>query len=152
MAKYPKRVTRKPLTPKQRKFIQGVISGKSQTDAAIEAYDTNSRASAASVGNAVMDMIAVKFPELMDKLGVNDERIVEVLNRGLDASTSYYSKSEKEMIEVADWHARLKAVDIALKLKSKYPKEKVESEHNYNFVITRGDQPVVTLEPPTPPE
>lgn len=132
------------MTNKQRVFIGEIAKGATLKDAALVAYDTN-EANASKMGHQVMNALEVSFPEALDRAGATDAKVAAVVMSALDATNTYYSKAKQDFIEGADWLARLKAADMIMKVKRHYPKEAVDVEHSYSFVVTRGDEPA-TLE------
>jgi len=97
MAKTPK------LTPKQAKFVRGIAEGKTNTDAALEAYDTDDYGSAASIATENLKKLdiqqAVEIARV--KLGITPERALKPIDDALNDD---------------DLEMRLKGSDRALKV------------------------------------
>jgi len=74
------------LTVKERKLIKGIAEGKTKKQAAIDAkYSPRSAGSIASETLRKPDVRAA-LVEAMEKAGITDTRIVEVMNEGLRAN------------------------------------------------------------------
>jgi hypothetical protein len=127
---------RRRMTEKERAFLREIAKGKTQTAAAMKAYDAKDEKSAAAIGSKTMTRISETWPELMDRY-FGDDKIAKVIGDAFRAKKSWYSKAKGDMVTEKDHMARLKAADMALKLKNKYPKEEVD--HNHQFVVTLGD-------------
>lgn len=136
------KVKKPSLTKKERALIVAMKKpGVNQTKAAAMVYDVSPR-NAAAMASQAMASIKRKFPEIMEEVGITDLRLAQKLSVALDAEAKYYSKAMGDFIHVPEWNARLKALDMALKLRSHYPKEEVD--HNVSFTITRGLEPIST--------
>ena len=67
------------------------------------------------------------FSEKMDARGITDEKLIEILKEEIEAKetkTFQYQGKVFDSDEKVAHEIRLRAVDMALKLKSKYPSEK----------------------------
>lgn len=74
------------LTVKQRRLVKGIVEGKSKKEAAIEA--NYSRRSAGQNANEALAIPKVKraIEIALEKAGLTDNRVAEVLNEGLQAN------------------------------------------------------------------
>jgi phage terminase small subunit len=80
-------MTKKPkLTPKQIKFVKGVAEGKSQTQAALEAYDTTSIDVAKNIGsdNLTKPNVREALDIAMVKLNLTPERALKPIDDALN--------------------------------------------------------------------
>lgn len=107
------------LTDKQRKLVKGVARGDSLGKAAREAgYSSTGNASVA------MSTIREKFPQLMNRLGLTDESLVnDYLRPGMTAhETEFFQKDGivTDEREVIAWPIRMRALDMAFNLKGSY--------------------------------
>ena len=99
------------LTVKERRFVIGVVEGKSKTQAVMESFDVSSRASAKAMQNALMqkDDIQIAIAELMEIYG---------LTRG------YRINKLKSHIDHLDPGISLKGLDMSFKLDGLFSPEK----------------------------
>ena len=111
-----KRILPKPqslekLSVKERRFVIGVVEGKSKTQAVMESFDVSSRASAKAMQNALMqkDDIRIAIAELMEIYG---------LTRG------YRINKLKSHIDHLDPGISLKGLDMSFKLDGLFSPEK----------------------------
>jgi len=111
-----KRILPKPqslekLSVKERRFVIGVVEGKSKTQAVMESFDVSSRASAKAMQNALMqkDDIQIAIAELMEIYG---------LTRG------YRINKLKSHIDHLDPGISLKGLDMSFKLDGLFSPEK----------------------------
>jgi len=81
--------TQKELTPKQRKYVKGVVEGKSKKQAALDAGYTESMA---QKPKDKIETPAVKaaFTELLEQAGVTDELLAQRIFEGLNAMESKF--------------------------------------------------------------
>lgn len=91
------------LTPKQAKFVRGIAEGKTNTDSALEAYDTDSYETAAVIATENLKkpnvQQAVELARV--KLGITPERALKPIDDALNSD---------------DLEMRLKGSDRALKI------------------------------------
>ena len=91
------------LTPKQAKFVRGIAEGKTNTDSALEAYDTDSYETAAVIAteNLKKPNVQQAVEVARVKLGITSERALKTINDALN---------------IEDLEMRLKGSDRALKI------------------------------------
>jgi hypothetical protein len=127
--------TRRP-TIKQKKFVKRVIETGNPTQAAMEVYATKKRVNARAIAHATMQNPGV---QILLKKYITDEEALQTLKEQLTATTI----KGKDDIEVSDNMARLKAVDITMKLKGAYPTDAVKLQlsgnNQINFIVSRMD-------------
>lgn len=137
-------------TIRERKFINAYIKSKGNaTQAYIEISPDCKEESARVLGHRWLQKVNISVEELLDKMGLTDIQLHQKLKEGLDA-TKVISvipfKPEKakpgtgdlpdadsktiDFIDVPDFNVRVRYLDMAYKLKDKYPaeKHKVEEE------------------------
>lgn len=121
---------RPPRTLKQRRWVKLYLQYNNATKAAVEAYGCD-EASAGQIGWENLQKL--DFTELLEEAGVTDSKIATVVKDGMEAnkviSANVYpdgktGKPVNDFIEVEDHPTRLKAAEIASKLKNKFPAEK----------------------------
>jgi len=138
----------KKRTLKQRKFINAYIKNKGNaTQAYLEISPDCKEESARVLGYRWLQKVNISVEELFDKMGMTDAYLNQKLNEGLDAtkvisvipippkevkpSTGDLPNANSkniEFIDVPDFNVRVKYLDMAYKLKDKYPTEKHKLE------------------------
>jgi hypothetical protein len=98
------------LTDKQKRFVLEKAEGKSNTDAAMVAFDVTSRDSAKALGHTTMKDpdIQKAISEIMADEGLTRRHIVKKL---------------KDLVDHPDGHISAKGIDMSSKLMDLYPKE-----------------------------
>jgi phage terminase small subunit len=91
------------LTTKQAKFVKGIAQGKTNTDSALEAYDTNSYETAAVIATENL-----KKPNIQDA--------IELARVKLNLTPERALKPIDDALNDDDLEMRLKGSDRALKL------------------------------------
>jgi hypothetical protein len=112
----------KQLTPRQIAFAVNVLQGTSITEAARRAGYPEKDLSQS--GNQAPQAIRLSAPGLMDRLGLTERVLIEEhLAPLLAATTTRYFQAEGgvwQRREVTNVYARLKALDMAFKLRRSY--------------------------------
>lgn len=141
MAKVPK-AKRPPKTIKEKKFVKEYIATGNATESAMRVYDVSSRESANAIGSE--NLAKLSFSDLMDQTGITDERLSSKLQDLLEAQRTVSAIGGKDanagtvdFVDVPDNPVQLKALEIALKLKDKFPSTKTD--------ITSGGKPIPIL-------
>ena len=131
-------------TLRERKFISAYIENSGNATKAYMAINPDvSEESAAVLGYRMLRKVNITVSELLDEMGINDTVLNKKLEDGLDAnkvisviplipkkyqenSTDLPNANSKniEFIDVPDFSVRFKYLDMAYKLKDKYPAEK----------------------------
>ena len=120
------------LTPKQAKFAKAKAQGKNNTDAAMVAYNTTSRKSAARIGSELakkphvaqaIDKYRGRLLDAMDSEGLTPESIAQNLKAILKITP------EDKM----RWDIHLSALEKVIKLQDLYPKQSKEMNHRMVF-------------------
>jgi hypothetical protein len=98
------------LTDKQKKFVLAKTQGKSNTDAALEAFDVTNRDSAKSLGYNMMKNADVNkaIQELMAEEGLTRRHIIRRL---------------KDLVDHPDGHVAARGIDMSMKAMNAYPRE-----------------------------
>jgi len=131
-------------TLKQRRFIKAYIENNGNATQAYLAISPKTTAkNAREYGYRMLQKVDISVNELLDRMGATDAHIGSKIYEGMDA-TKVISviplKSKEgqenptdlpdansrniEFVDVPDFNVRVKYIDIALKLKGKYPSEK----------------------------
>ena len=129
--------TKKGLTPRERKLIQGVAAGKSIKASAIEAG--YSPKTGRESGSRALRNVTVRtaLDKLMDKVGLSDSKVLQA-HADLIAANKTVSvipvkgetegrgatSSSVEFVDVPDWQARAKGIDMAHKIRGRYIERK----------------------------
>lgn len=147
--------TKKGLTPRERKLIKGVAAGKSIKASAIEAG--YSPKTGRESGSRALRNVTVKtaLEKLMDKVGLSDAKVlqahadliaanktVSVIPAKGETEGRDASASSVEFVDVPDWQARAKGIDMAHKIKGRYVEKVVLSgEIRYHRVVSNVNAP-----------
>jgi hypothetical protein len=122
---------RPPETIKEKLFIKEYIATGNATEAAARVYDVTSRDSAKSIGNE--NLTKLDFSAVMEKHGISDDKLADVLQDGLEASRTISAIAGSEanggtvdFVDVPDHQTRHRFLETALKLKDRFPSSKVE--------------------------
>jgi hypothetical protein len=107
------------LTPRQVEFAKHLLESDTITEAARRAGYSDKNL--AQSGHQALKAIRLKMPELMDALGLSEKALIEKhLVPLLSATSTKFFQHEGRVTqkrEVADNDARLKALDMAFKLR-----------------------------------
>ena len=110
------------LTPRQIAFANHLLETGTITEAARRAGYSDKNLSQS--GHQALKAIRLRMPELMDDFGLTESALIEkYLVPLLSAKTTRYFQHQgmvKQKREVADNDARLKALDMAFRLKGVY--------------------------------
>jgi phage terminase small subunit len=139
------------LSPKQRKLVQYLTQGMTVTAAALKAgYSAKSPGQA---GYQALKTVRLKIPDIMDKQGLSDQKLVKkYLQPALEASTTRYvvvGRKGKERIEEYEdiaWDARLRALDMAFKLKGSYAPVEQQLQHVHEITLMEKESARRTIE------
>lgn len=122
---------RPPKTIKEKKFVREYIKTGNATEAAARVYDVSSRDVANAIGNE--NLAKLSFTDLMDKMGITDEKLTRVLDEGLESKRSISAIAGTEanggtvdFVEVPDFMVRHKYLETAFKLKDKFPTSRID--------------------------
>lgn len=118
----------KKLTVKQAKWLDLYIELGNATEAAMQSYDCEDRVTAASIGYE--NLRKLQTNEIMESMGLTDKRLYSKLDELIEAKRTVSAISGRkanagtvDFVDVPDYQTQVKAIDIALKLKAKYPKD-----------------------------
>ena len=131
-------------TLRERKFIKAYIENSGNATKAFMAIRPDiSEESAAVLGYRMLRKVNITISELFDEMGITNIHLSEKLKEGLDAtkvisviplkpkeaqenSTDLTNADSKniEFVDVPDFNVRVKYLDMAYKLKDKYPVER----------------------------
>lgn len=117
------------LTPKEKKMIQGIVAGKSQERAAIDAGYAESTARGKAYAVLQRPLVRSALTEAFERMGVTYEKILKPVADGLNAEKIIAQRkietldgSTTETITVPDHAIRLAAHDRAIALYGAVPK------------------------------
>jgi phage terminase small subunit len=118
LSAYPK--TLNELTPKEQRFAVSVANGMSQTQSAINAYETSSMASAKSLGSQLMKKpkIDAAISELMEYHGMGRHYRVQKLKEHLDSPDPVISMKSLEISFKADSTFRENHVPVSINIEA----------------------------------
>ena len=103
------------MTIKERRLIQGVVAGKSQTQAAIAAgYSPRSANEQASRALA-KDNVRSSLERLMDREGLTERKLLQPIKEGMAAKALYQGLETP----APDHMSRLRSTEMAWKLRGK---------------------------------
>lgn len=121
---------RPPKTIKERRFVKEYLKTGNATEAASRVYDVKDRMSASAIGGENLGKLTIT--DILDKYGVTDEKIATTVKEGMEASKPISavggkdaSEASMDFIDVPDWANRLKATELASKMKG-HLKDKIE--------------------------
>lgn len=129
---------KKELTPRQRKFIQGLATGtKTATQAAIDAGYTSKYPGQAA--GQVLETLRSKMPEVLDRHGLTDDTLIEkYLKPLMVAKTTKHFAHNGRVVSKRDYSdndTRRQTLDMAFKLKGSYaPKTDEEARISQQFM------------------
>ncbi len=122
------KVEEKKLTFKQRKFLDEYLKCGNAAEAAMRSYDCKDRMSARNIGSENLAKLGIKdeIGFWLDEYGITDGKLAEKIRDGLEANRTISTISGKEanggtvdFVDVPDWNARNKVLEIVLKGKGK---------------------------------
>lgn len=124
------------LNPRERTFVKEYLRTGSSRKAGMIAYGgTMKPQSASTYGTQVLTR--PKIQEVID-MYIKDEQVAVVLKEQLGATKMEKNFETGDTMEVPDNSARLKAVDISLKVKGAYPTGNTFSaDKQINFIVTK---------------
>lgn len=127
------------VTPKQEKFIQGIVTGMSQREAYKAAYDVKSMSDNAIDREACLLLknpkVAQRHKELVDEIAkptiMTAQERLEYLSRVIkEEETERVLTTDGDIVErKADFNVKLKAIDLMNKMQGEYV-QKIEADIN----------------------
>jgi|WetSurMetagenome_2_1015567.scaffolds.fasta_scaffold957761_1 hypothetical protein len=137
-----KKPAKKKLSIRERKFIKGLIEGKSPSKAMVDAGYTQYTAWAKAKEKVKEVQVSETIQALMEKRGISDDRLTEVLEKGLEAtkviSALIIAKDgegmkdansmTRDFVDVEDYAIRHKYLETGLKLKG-HLRDKIDLTH-----------------------
>lgn len=129
---------RKQLTFIEHKFFKHLLNGASPTDAAVLAFNTSTRLSASVRASQTLKKFSIKLPQLMEHMGLTDEKDVADLMRLRKAKKSQFYAHEGVVIttkRVDDHSTQTRALELTMKLKGYLDDApKVNVENNFTVI------------------
>ena len=116
------------------------------TDAALKAgYSPKSPGQA---GSQALHRVALKMPEVLDAAGLTDKGLVDkYLKPGLEATETKVFSGEDGLVyskELVAWGPRLTALDMAFRLKDRFPNKQIEHSGVILHVMTETEKKEAT--------
>jgi hypothetical protein len=125
----------RPLTIKQKKLVKGVVAGKTQKQAAIDAGYSPKHAESAASHELNKAQVKATLQSLMAKHGLDDASLLKVHADMIQATKVVSAVGGKDadsktmdFIDVPDWQARGKGLEMAYKLAGAFVEKK---EHTF---------------------
>jgi hypothetical protein len=107
------------LTQKQAKLVKGVVAGKTQAQAYIDAYDTKGHLPTVEVeASKTLNKPQVKeaLEQAMAAKGITADKIAQVIADGLDAGNTLVINGEPTDIKIPDYSVRHKYLETTIRL------------------------------------
>lgn len=127
-----KNAREKQLTPKERRFVKSYVRLGNATVAAVEAgYKSKTRAGLRVMASEKLRKLQLPIKELMNRMGLDDLRLLGKLDEGLDAlliKTASHDGKITDQLAYVDFETRREYLDIAFKLRGSYAPMKVEAQ------------------------
>lgn len=138
-------VKRPPKTLKEKKFVKKYLETGNATEAAFQVYDVTSRDSANAIG--AVKLANISFTDILEKHGVTDDKLASVLMDGLEANRTISAIAGKEanggtvdFVDVPDYATRHKYLETGLKVKDKFPSQKVDQTIDFKNIVKQADK------------
>lgn len=128
-----------PITVKQRRYIKGVVEGKSKYQAAIDAgYSPNT----AKVPSLNIEKLSVKeeLNKALERSGLTIQRITDKVSEGMEAKKTFVIGKDGEgtFVETPDHAVQHKYVETAIKLHGIEREVGMPAAMNF-FNLTKSD-------------
>ena len=124
-------------TNRQRLLVKGLAKGKTQRQAAIDAGYTTKHPDVAA--HQALQQIAKTQPTLLERHGLSDDVLIKkYLVPLMRAERSVFAVSEGEFTDERkrpDWSARKDGLDISMKIRGLYVKEREDSGPQFTVLI-----------------
>ena len=127
------------LALRERKFINAYIKNSGNATEAYLAVNPKAKRENASVyGMRMLEKVSISIIEIAEKMGLTDPVLIQKLLDGLSATKEMGTGFKKR--EITDYGVIAKYLDMALKLKGKYPSEKHDVNLKGELKITNARQ------------
>ncbi|MDB4285620.1 hypothetical protein N9903_01805 [bacterium] len=113
------------LSTREQKAVQGLLEGKSQTQAMVEAGYSQSMAHKQQKKVFGRDRIQSALVAAMESIGVDVEKLAGVIRDGLGANRLVFYKATGEPISIPDHAIRHKFLQTSLELRGDFPDEEI---------------------------
>jgi hypothetical protein len=141
---------RRRLSFQQRRLIREVLSGKHKT---ISSAGKAAGYSGTAAHRALKNLQGT-ISEIMDQAGFSDAHLVQnclgPLLHATQIKLGQHKGKFRDAVEVADNDARLRALDIALRIKGKYEPPATEQHNKHTVKVLVLDCPRPKRDPPPP--
>ena len=133
------------LSMRERKLIKGVVAGMRPSDAMRQAGYTDLTANRKGKMKVESSPVKEKIAELMDKMGLSDERLLSVMREGIEAHRVVTASLEGIITDeksYVDHPTRHKYMETGLKLRG-HLRDKILGDlpDNVSVVINIGNKP-----------
>lgn len=141
------------LSKRERKFVAGVVAGKTKMQAAIDAGYTPETARAKSYSFLNRPLVRSAITDALERLGVTYERMVQPVADALEAtkfvpagSRETLDGTKSEYVEIPDHPTRLAAHDRAIALVGAVPKvgEATPAAHGLTLIVKSSKTTQIT--------
>lgn len=122
----PKKSDKASPSPRQRKYVKGVLAGKSGAQAAREAGYAEGTAHRATVQIEGKPAVQALFRDLLERAGVTDELLAQRLREGLDAKETKFFQHDGKVTakrNLVAFSERRATVELICKIKQHVPKD-----------------------------
>lgn len=121
---------KKPLTVRERKLIKGLCKGLSVAEAARQAGYANSTIEGRIYSKDMLGSVRIQraLKDMMDEMGISDEKLLNVIREGLEAH-----KVTTDGEKAPDFSARHKYLETALELKGHRKTAEQPAQQDNNF-------------------
>jgi hypothetical protein len=137
----PRRVQRRQLTRRQRKFVEGKLQGKSSAAAARAAGYAESVALKANRLITRSPTVQAIFPDLLASCGASAELLAQRMREGLDAVAIRYfthAGAVTDSRQVVDYAERRAMVELCLRVMGYLPAAKVEHHITLEEILAQS--------------
>lgn len=106
------------LTPKEAEFVKGKLRGKTNTQAALDAYNTDDPKTASVIASENLNKPRIKaaMAEALEKAGVTPKSMADVLREAMTATKTASMQGEVFASDEPDHSVRVSAVKAAVEL------------------------------------
>ena len=131
------------LSVRQRKFAKGLLEGKTQKQAALDAGAPPASAETWASKEVRNPKFQSEFHRILDRQGLSEERLAEVHAQNLQATKTLVASHEgkiTDQLEVPDYGVRQRAVDSGWDLHARRKPEEVEQPQGPTIIYITPEQ------------
>lgn len=126
------------LSVRQRKFAKGLLQGKTQKDAALDANVPPASAESWASKEVRNPKFVNEFHRILDRHGLSEEKLAEVHGQNLEATRTIVATHEgkiTDQLEVPDFAARQRAVNSGWDLYGRHKPEQIEQPQGPTYIL-----------------